>query len=105
MIDYLITIFGGIIIGWYAREWYAMRKVEKLMSNFGDNMMDELKKKVIDIKVEKAGDVFFIYRKDDGTFLAQGSDINKLSDILVEKFPGKLFNCSPEDLAELESTK
>jgi hypothetical protein len=105
MIDYLSAIAGGIIFGWYAREWYAMRKVEKLMDSFGDNMLDEFKKKVIDITIEKSGDLFYVYRKDDGTFLAQGTDIEKLSDILVEKFPGKLFNCSPEDLAALEATK
>jgi hypothetical protein len=105
MIDYLIAIVGGLIIGWFTREWYAMRKVEKLMNSFGDNMLDELKKKIIDITIEKSGDLFYVYRKDDGTFLAQGTDIEKLSDILVEKFPGKLFNCSPEDLAALEATK
>ena len=105
MTDYLIAIVGGLLIGWYAREWYAMRKIEKLMNNFGDNMLDEFKKKVIDITIEKSGDLFYVYKKDDGTFLAQGPDIDKLSDILVQKFPGKIFNCSPEDLATLESTK
>jgi hypothetical protein len=105
MIDYLIAIVGGLIIGWFTREWYAMRKVEKLMNSFGDNMLDELKKKIIDITIEKSGDFFYVYRKDDGTFLAQGTDIEKLSDILIKKFPGKLFNCSPEDLAALEATK
>ena len=100
----VLFVFGGIIIGWFLREWYAMRKVEKLINNLGDSMIDEFKKKVIDITVEKDGDFFYVYRKDDGTFLAQGTDIDKLSDILLEKFPGKLFNCSPEDLATLESS-
>jgi hypothetical protein len=100
----LLFVFGGVIIGWFLREWYAMRKVEKLINNIGDTMVDEFKKKVIDISVEKNGDFFYVYRKDDGTFLAQGTDIEKLSDILVEKFPGKLFNCSPEDLKALESS-
>lgn len=105
MIDYLIGIAGGFVVGWFLREWYAMRKVDKLINNINDSMVDEFKKKVIDITIEKSGDLFFVYRKDNGTFLAQGTDINTLSDILVEKFPGKLFNCSPEDLAQLESTK
>ena len=68
MIDYLIAIAGGLLIGWYAREWYAMRKIENLMNNFGDNMLDEFKKKVIDITIEKSGDLFYVYKKDDGTF-------------------------------------
>jgi hypothetical protein len=105
MSDYLIGIAGGFIAGWFLREWYAMRKVEKLMNSFGDNMLDEFKKKVVDITIEKSGDIFYVYRKDDGTFLAQGTNIEKLSDILMEKFPGMLFNCSSEDLAALEATK
>lgn len=105
MNEYLIGIAGGLIVGWFLYEWYAMRRVENLMNSFGDNMFNELKKKVIDITVEKSGDLFYVYRKDDGTFLAQGADMDKLSDILMEKFPGKLFNCSPEDLAALEATQ
>lgn len=105
MMEYLIAIAGGFIVGWFLREWYALRKVEKIIADLNTNMVDEFKKKVIDINVEKSGDIFYIYRKDDGTFLAQGDDIDKLSDLLTEKYPGKLFNCSPEDLAALESTK
>lgn len=105
MMEYLIGIGGGLIAGWFLREWYAFRKVEKIIDDINHNMVDEFRKKVIDITVEKSGDIFFVYRKDDGTFLAQGTDINKLSDILTEKYPGKLFNCSPEDLAALESTQ
>lgn len=100
----LLLVAIGFVVGWFLREWYAMRKIDKLIDNMNDNLLDELKKKVVDITIEKSGDLFFVYKKDDGTFLAQGHDIDKLSDILTEKFPGKLFNCSPEDLATLEST-
>lgn len=87
------------------RERHALREIDKLVDKMNDDMVDEFKKKVIDITVEKSGDFFFVYRKEDGAFLAQGTDINKLSDILTEKFPGKLFNCSKEDLARLEATQ
>jgi hypothetical protein len=105
MTEYLIGIAGGLIVGWFAREWYAMRRVENLMDSFNDNMFAELKEKVVDITVEKSGDLYYVYKKDDGTFLAQGANMDILSDILTEKFPGKLFNCSPEDLATLEATQ
>lgn len=101
----LLIFFAGFLIGWFAREWYALRKVETIIQEMNENLVTEFKSKVVDVTVEKAGDVFYIYRKDDGTFLAQGSDINKLSDILIEKFPGKMFNVTPEDLAALEATK
>lgn len=100
----LLLIAIGFVVGWFLREWYAMRKIDKLIDSINGNMLDEIKKKVVDITIEKSGDFFFVYRKEDGAFLAQGTDIDKLSDILTEKFPGKLFNCSPEDLATLEAT-
>ena len=100
----LLLVASGFAVGWFLREWYAMRKIDKLIDSMNDNLLDEIKKKIIDVVVEKEGDVFFVYRKDDRSFLAQGSDINKLSDILTEKFPGMLFNVSPKDLEALEST-
>jgi hypothetical protein len=100
----LIIAIVGFVVGWYVREWHAMRKVDQLIDNMNTKMVEEFKSKVINVTVEKSGDFFYIYRKDDGTFLAQGTDIDKLSDILSEKFPGKLFNVSPEELSQLEAT-
>ena len=88
-----------------AKEFFKARNVNFTECSLDDkDVLDEFKKKVVDITIEKSGDFFLVYRKDDGSFLAQGADIDKLSDILTEKFPGKLFNCSPEDLATLEAT-
>lgn len=106
--EILIAIFAGVIVfyaGWKAREVHAMRSVGMLLEEMNETMFHEFKSKVIDITVEKSGDFLYVYRKDNGTFLAQGTDMDKLSDILSEKFPGKLFNCSPEDLAALKATK
>lgn len=100
----LIIAIIGFVVGWFAREWYAVRKIDELIDTMNNKMVEEFKSKVVDVTVEKSNGIFYIYRKDDGTFLGQGPDIDKLSDILSEKFPGKLFNVSPEELAALEAT-
>jgi hypothetical protein len=103
MIDYLVGIAGGLVIGWYAREWYAIRKIEKYMTTLNDNIIEELKGKVIDITIEDQNGVIFVYKREDGSYLAHGNSMEILEDILIAKFPGMLFNAKPEDLQKLKT--
>ena len=95
----------GFTIGWYVREWYAMRTMRKLVEKASENFKENIRKDIIDAYVEKAGDTYFVYRKEDNKFLAQGSDIISLSDTLQEQFPGKFFNIPGEQLDMLEGKK
>lgn len=95
----------GFIIGWWAREKYAMHVVSTIVKKAKEEYLEDVKSSVVNVLVEKANDVFYIYAKEDGTFLAQGKNIDELTDILNERFPGKMFNVTPEDLKMLEATK
>lgn len=102
----LLYIFVGAIwffIGWKAREIHAMRMMNKVIEQVTEDTVDEFRKKVIDIKVESHDGQLFVYKKDDGSYLAHGDNKTTLEDILNEKFPGKLFNASPEDLEKLNA--
>lgn len=103
LIIYFITGFVCFYMGWKLREIYAMRIMNKIMEEVAEDTVDEFKKKVINIKVEDHDGQFFVYKKDDGSYLAHGETKHKLEDILNEKFPGKLFNASPEDLEKLDA--
>ena len=101
----IVTIFGSVcfFLGWRMREWHAHRLMDKMIDDMADKTVDEFRSKVINIRVEDHEGQFFVYKKDDGSYLAHGETKTKLEDILCEKFPGKLFNASPEDLEKLES--
>jgi hypothetical protein len=102
----LILVFVfllGIFLGWKIREHIAIKRIHESLENITDDVVREFKSKVIDITVEDHDGVFFVYRKEDGSYLAHGPSMEKLEDILVEKFPGKLFNANPEDLEKLNS--
>lgn len=101
----LIVLVVGITVGWYIREWYAMRIMRKIVDNAQEQFKETIKDTVVDAYIEKAGDTFFVYRKEDNKFLAQGQDINSLSDILQEQFPGKYFNIPSDQLDMLEGKK
>ncbi len=101
----ILAILNGVsfFLGWKMRERHAMRVMDQIMEEMVEDTVDEFKKKVINIKVEDHDGQFFVYKKDDGSYLAHGETKNKLEDILNEKFPGKLFNASPEDLEKLDA--
>jgi hypothetical protein len=105
----VIVIFGGLcfFLGWKTREIYAYRIVDKMMNNMiaemADKATEELKKKIINIKVEDHNGQFFVYATDDNRYLAHAESMTKLENILQEKFPGILFNASSEDLKKLHS--
>ena len=103
-----LAIFGAAFFyfGWVTREIHAKRVVARLrqeVEEIVDEKANEFKKNVINIKVEDHDGQFFIYKKDDGSYLAHAETMSKLEDILNEKFPGKMFNATPEDLKRLES--
>lgn len=101
----ILSIFGGVcfFLGWRMRERHAERMIDKLTDEIAENTLQEFKSKVVNIRVEDHEGQFFVYAKDDGRYLAHGETKRKLEDILTEKFPGKLFNATPEDLEKLES--
>ena len=101
----IVAIFGFscFLLGWKMREWHAHRVMDKMIEDMADKTVDEFKSKVVNIRVEDHDGQFFVYKKDDGSYLAHGETKTKLEDILNERFPGKLFNASPEDLEKLQS--
>lgn len=105
MIEYIIVALVAFLLGWHGRVIHAKIVVAKITKEFREEAMNEIKEKVINAYVEKAGDTLFVYSKEDGSFLAQGKDLDELTDILMNRFPDKLFNVSPEDLKMLEATE
>lgn len=94
----LILIVFCFILGWWAREIYAIYVLKKIAKNISNMVAENVQDSMINISVEKHEDLFLVYEKDSGTFLAQGKNIRELSDILLKKYPGKFFNASAEDM-------
>lgn len=102
----IITFFSGIVcfyLGWKLRETHAKIVVSRMKREFLEQANEEIKSSIVNITVEEYEGEFFVYRKDDGAYLAHAKSKTILEDILLEKFPGKMFNVSPEDLEKLES--
>lgn len=103
----LVLLFGigifilGIVYGWGLRERYANHLLQKLAKHIIEEQVstDDL----IQITVEKHNNTLFIYKKEDGQFMVQGSSFKELNDALENRFPGKRFACSDEHLQILKA--
>lgn len=98
----LLLICASFVIGWFARELYAHYLIDKFTKSLSNTMVENLEKNIIDITVEKHEGYLFVYQKDNGAFLAQGKDLDELSDVLIKKYPGKFFNTSSKHMKLLE---
>lgn len=101
---FLYTIIGviGVLLGWKFREIYANYIMLKLVNKMIAAEMDNLKNRIIDVKIEVDKGEFFVYRIDDGSYIAHAQTKNSLEKILNEKFPDKIFNATAKDLRKLE---
>ena len=93
--DILIVVLVSIAAGWYAREIYAVHQTRKFLSqiNFGEERED-----IKRIVIEKQNETFFVYCKEDNSFMAQGSSIAELEANLASRYPGTKFGASNDNL-------
>lgn len=106
MEEVAILIFGIVcfLFGWHLREAMAKRRIERYLDEMKRETIEDLKKDMINITVDFTDDgTIFVYAKEDGAYLAHGKTRDQLEDILGEKFPGKMFNATPDDLKKLEA--
>lgn len=81
------------------REVYAVH----LTSKFLKSKITEFENNLMHIRIEDDQGEFYVYAKEDNKYLAHGKSKANIENILNEKFPGKLFNASPEDIEKLKS--
>ena len=93
----LFVAFIGALVGWYAREQYAVNNIKHLMDELEVKQEQRTK-----IRIEKHKDTLYAYAADTDEFIGQGATLTDLDKILVAKFPGKEFAIKESNLAELD---
>jgi len=98
LLDFLTYVFF-FWLGWNCRELRAYMWLRKN----GSFVEEEEEKDVnqVQIIVDIKDDMIFIYERDTLQYLAHGKDHEVIEKMLIEKFPGKTFAASPQDLLKL----
>lgn len=104
--DYDTMLYGcamliGFIVGWVLRERWAIRKLNHMLNNMSSAVEEPVDPDKVEITVELKDSVIYVYNKETSMYLAHGATKDIVEDMLVEKFPGKKFAASTEDLLKL----
>jgi hypothetical protein len=100
LIGLIMLFLIGTTYGWLLHQRFIVARIKTLMSNIS-NSTD---KEVIEINIEKHGDMIYVYDRETKQFMAQGKTREELEKILLEKFPGKRF-AAPESQLETGFSK
>lgn len=102
----IIIALGSLLIGffwgWHSREAYATRVLNKFLKIVEEKEQED--DDLIQLTLEKDGDCLFAYDKKTSAFLAKGVDKDSLEKELLEKFSGKRFGCSVDNLKKVGIT-
>lgn len=98
LICFIVFSFG-VNVGWHLRERAAKRVVDKFMEEFQNIQPDE--EEFINISIEKHNNTYYVYNKDDNSFMGQAVDRIELEKVLAERFPGKRFMADGSNLKEV----
>lgn len=104
MAEFIALIVVGMIsfvAGWNTRERVAERRMNEVLSNVSENIQEHIKQTVIRISIEKHNNHFYVYNLDDKTFMGQGATRSELEKLLADKYPGKSFAATHENLVEM----
>lgn len=91
----------GVAIGWQLREYAAMRKVQQMLKDSELLFDEEEKEDRTKMRLERHGDVIYAYSEEDGTFLAQGSDLKGLDTAIRARFPDRKFAIQEQNLIDI----
>ena len=93
-----IIIWGAIL--WLASKFilfYVQAKNEVLKEEL-DKLTKQLNDKIIHVKVEKHGSVFYLFEKDTHRFIAQGSDLNEVKKKCADRFKDAVIVADEDEI-------
>jgi uncharacterized membrane protein len=75
--------------------------VHRVVTEIRREQQEDLAKRIVQVYVEKINDCFYIFNKEDHSFLAQGKDKNEIQKMLSAKFPGYAILVDNDQLKEV----
>jgi len=83
------------------RERWAIRKLNNMLGDLNQKIQQTNDDDKIQINIELKDSMIYIYNKETSMYLAHGATKDVVESMLLEKFPGKKFAASTEDLLKL----
>ena len=106
MIEYIIVGVISFLVGWKSHSIYIKIVTNYLLEKMQDNMIegtDSLPNHTIVLfeRYEDSIDMVYAYDEKDGKFLAQGTTLEEITNILLVKYPNIAFSVRPDNLKKV----
>lgn len=98
--DFVLEFIIICLLVWLASKFilfYLQAKNEVLKEEL-EKLTKQLKNKIIHVKVEKHGSVFYLFEKDTNRFIAQGSNIDEIKTRCADRFKDIVIVADEDDL-------
>jgi hypothetical protein len=96
----LVSFVVGLVIGWFALRALINLKMKRMLSSIVESESPKIINRV-DIDIVKLKDRFYVYKREDNSFLVHGDNKQDLIDQLHNRWPDKAFMASPANLKEV----
>jgi len=105
MIEFIFLLVGFVIGAAFYRGWLIYKRFQriKMLATYAQDVLDELKSKIINASVEVHNDQFFFYSRETKEFLLQGKNYEEIVAKIKTKYPGKHFNVTEKELDLIKS--
>ena len=103
--EFLIGLFcGAVIVGMLilaALNIIAKSRLKQVEETL-EKTLKNLKDRIINSRIEEVNGYLFLYNRDTNEFLGQGKDLKELNDVVMKRYPDKLFNVPQEELSKYQ---
>jgi hypothetical protein len=103
ILDFIVDVFFWLVVIWLVMkvvETYLIAKNEALTEQVKE-MTRQIKEQIIQVEIEKHGNVFYLFEKDTNRFIAQGTNFEEVKQHCESRFKGKTVVGDEEQMNQL----
>lgn len=103
--DYVIVFALGMLAATLLIRWMARRAIDQLMEKFTGVVEEKIEESQLRVNLEFDQNIYFLYNSDDGSFIAQGNNLQELKTHLQQRFPNRIITIVNGDKTAIENLK
>jgi hypothetical protein len=103
--DYVVVFALGMLAATLLIRWMACRAMDQFMESFAVAVDKRAEEKQLCVNLEFDQNIYFLYNSNDGSFVAQGRNLQELKNNLNQRFSDLEVKIVKGDLAALETLK
>ena len=102
--EFIIGLLLGMLFATLLIRWLAQQAIAKLLAQIDQEAPAQADNQLrVDVEFEQ--NIYFLYNSDDGSFVAQGTDLSKLRDNLQQRFPNRTITIVKGNATAMEQLK